>query len=818
MGIKRNIYILSVVLFFFSCTQEQNAQTPIHAVVSDVATNLPIEDVKIQLKNSNELYKSDSRGYFYLKANSNEDTQEFKGYFLLKNNILHSFFNTTFNIYIYDSLGKIYYQKNNASERDNISLNSLKSGSYFIKIYSQKGNYTYRLLIYQDKNQISKLKNNSQNSIQESDSIIFTKENYFTRKLGLNDFRFYNSVGIKLLKKKYDDDVNYFEELIDKNAFDMLAHQPSKTHLSGVQSLKAIFDTRKNILYYMNSKKYNLHYTFANELLEYDYSHNQFSYEQYTDNSKRYLFPITINYFKELDIYTFEFFASDGANCEDIYKVYRKIIRSSYLKDKLFFYTTNNSWKKCTAIKSIGANKLYEGQNYQALNIAEGYGYLKKIEVSDIPTTNLNKHDIVLTNGIPMDIPVIAGTITTEFQTPLSHINVLSHNRGTPNMALKNGFENSALNNLNGELIYLNVTTNSYQIRKATIEEATDFWNKNEPKDTIILDKDVSNYGIINLENSSIKDVNKIGGKAANFAEILNAFKHEGKTAPVPENYFAIPFYYYNKHIKSHGIDTFIENTINLPEFKANTTFRKTMLTKIRDTIKDAPLDEVLLAKVLSQMTADNRFTSYRFRSSTNAEDLKNFNGAGLYSSSSGKLNHDRKTPQRAIKKVWASLWNFRAFEERDYFKINHLSTAMGILVHRSFPDEDANGVVITKNIFNRNHAFVVNVQFKEISVVDADPGVIHDQVIIYTFSSNNNKYTLEYNTFSNVITDTSEHVMTDEELYKLADYLSIINIYFFNRVYDCKCDYIDFGLDVEFKVDSSIENRKIYIKQARPY
>jgi len=802
-------------IFFYS--QNSNSQTPIHAVVSDVVTNTPLENVKIQLQNSPTFYTSNSKGYFYLKIDSKENLEDFKGYFSIEGNTLYSFFNTTFNIYIYDSLGKTVYQKDNVLERNSTSLQNLKSGNYFIKIYSPKGNYTYRLLLFPDQHQISKLINSSRNSIQKTDSILFSKENYFDRKLALTDYRFYNRTGIKLLKNEYKN-LNYFEELIDRNAFKMLAHQPSKTHLSGVESVKAIFDSRKNTMYYINTKKYNLHYTFASEQLNYGYSHYQFSTEQYSNNNNRYLYPVTINYFKELDIYTFEFFASDGATCEDAYTVSQKIIQSSYLKDKLYFYTTNSLIENCTNIPVIGANELYEGQNYQALNIAEGYGYLKKIEITDIPSAVLEKHDIVLTNGIPFDIPVIAGIITTEFQTPLSHINVLSHNRGTPNMALKSAFEETILNDLNKELVCLKVATDSYEIRKATLEEATIFWNKNEPKDIITLDKDVNDYGLFQLDNASIEDVNKIGGKAANFSEIVKAFKRNGKTPPVPENYFAIPFYYYNEHLKEHGIDIYIENTLNQSEFKTNTTYRKTMLNKIRDSIINSPLDEELLTKVLNKMTSDDRFTSYRFRSSTNAEDLEGFNGAGLYSSYSGKLNDNKKTPSKAIKKVWASLWNFPAFEERDYFKIQHLSTAMGILVHRSFPDEDANGVVITKNIFNRNHAFVVNAQFKEISVVDADPGVIHDQVIIYTFSSNNNRYTLEYNTFSNVITNTSGHVLSDEELYQLGDSLSIINTYFYQRVYDCNCEYADFGLDIEFKIDSTIDYRTIYIKQARPY
>lgn len=814
---KLTIFVCYFVLCNLFCLQESNSQIPIHSIVSDVNTNTSLENVKIRLQNSQEFYKSNSSGYFYFIVNSTKDIQDFNGYFLIEENSLRSFFNTSFNIFIYDSVGRVIYQKNDVQERNNISLNNFTSGNYFINISSHKGNHTYRFLFYPNQSQISKSINNSRNSIQESDTILFSKEDYYDRKLALTDYRFYNKTGIKLLKKNYEN-LNYFEELIDKNAFEMLAHLPSKTHLSGIRSVKATFDSRKDIMYYMNSKKYDLHYTFSNEQLKYKHSHSQFIKEQYTNNPKRYLYPITINYFKELDIYTFEFFSSDGATCEEVYKIYQKIIKSSYLKDKLYFYTTNNVWKDCADIPTIGANDLYEGQNYQALNIAESYGYLNKIDVKDIASTELQKRDIVLTNGIPIDIPVLAGIITTEFQTPLSHINVLSHNRGTPNMALKNAFSDESLNNLNGELVYLNVSVDEYQIRKATIEEAINFWNNNEPKDEIILDKDLTDYGIVNLENASINDVNKIGGKAANFAEILKAFKRENQNAPVPENYFAIPFYYYNAHLKKYGTDIYIETILNQPEFKTNIAYRKLMLEKIRDTIKDSSLDDNLLAKVLNKMTSDNRFTSYRFRSSTNAEDLVGFNGAGLYNSYSGKLNHDKKTPQRAIKKVWASLWNYSAYEERDYFKINHLSTAMGILVHRSFPDEDANGVVITKNIFNRNHAFVVNVQFKEISVVNPDPGIINDQIIIYTFSLNDKKYTLEYNTFSNAVTDTSENVMTDHELYILADYLTIINTYFYSRVYDCQCDYNDFGLDIEFKVDSTIDFRKIYIKQARTY
>ena len=86
-----------------------------------------------------------------------------------------------------------------------------------------------------------------------------------------------------------------------------------------------------------------------------------------------------------------------------------------------------------------------------------------------------------------------------------------------------------------------------------------------------------------------------------------------------------------------------------------------------------------------------------RFRSSSNAEDLAEFNGAGLYDSKTGIPGDSKKTVENAIKTVWASLWNDRAFSEREFFNSNQQTVYTGILVHESFPEEISNGVVVTK-------------------------------------------------------------------------------------------------------------------------
>jgi phosphoenolpyruvate synthase/pyruvate phosphate dikinase len=417
-------------------------------------------------------------------------------------------------------------------------------------------------------------------------------------------------------------------------------------------------------------------------------------------------------------------------------------------------------------------------------------------------------------NGIPNDVSVVAGIITTEFQTTLSHINILSHNRHTPNMALKDGWTNPLLDTLLGELVFLKVESDSFYIRKANIDEATAFWNQREPQTPVVLQKDTETSGLIELGSQSISSVKTIGGKAANLAELVIL-----DSIPLPEDYFAIPFYYYQQHIAVHGLDTLIQNMLADEAFRSNQEYRSSKLAQLRQLIIAAPLDPALTAAVLNRIQNFGNFDAYKFRSSTNAEDLESFSGAGLYDSFSAKKGSSSKTVDKAIKQVWASLWNLRAFDERDYYKIDENSVAMGVLVNRSFPNEDANGVVITRNLYNGNHGYIINVQYKEYSIVYPEPGIITDQIITYTINLNNQKYTIEYLTQSNLPELGGQTVLTDDEIYELADYCTRIkNHYYYDLPNNCNCGYESFAVDIEFKLDSEVENRKIYIKQARIY
>jgi phosphoenolpyruvate synthase/pyruvate phosphate dikinase len=265
------------------------------------------------------------------------------------------------------------------------------------------------------------------------------------------------------------------------------------------------------------------------------------------------------------------------------------------------------------------------------------------------------------------------------------------------------------------------------------------------------------------------------------------------------------------------------------PGIVGNTSELKVRLLAIQAKMEAFPVNPELLLMVDAKVLKTSPSKRMRFRSSTNAEDIEGFNGAGLYESRTGIVGDPAVSVEKAIREVWASLWNFRAFQEREYYRIDHMKCAMGLLVHRSFPDEQANGVAITKNLYRPNYyGFVINVQKGETSVVSPPPGVECDQLICYSDSDVDfykNKRIIEYITYSNQ-TD-GKPVLTEDEVILLTEQLAEIKRHYYQQKrggYEFDAGYSEeainaynrFALDLEFKFDGP--DRILYIKQVRPY
>ncbi len=807
LNLIKHILISSLILFsIFTQSQEKY-----EGEVFDLGTRSIIPEVSINASQSGITAYTDDSGYFSIYLNSSPilPSGHIDGC-AVSNNTVYWNLDGEVLIRMHSLNGKMVFTEKSGSS-GSMKIPVPNTGYYLLSITSSTQQINFLLLSNGQNLQLVKAKSLSDPRPLNDSSLLISMPGYYPREIALGATSEYMQIG--LLKQSYED-LGYFTELLNYEAFYMLHSSPPVTNYGEVQSIKVLYDFTQDEIYYTNVKKYSSHYSFAEDILGYDKGTVNFFYSQYGTHSSRFLNLFTINYHTNIDIYVFMFASLDLISCEGVEETLHKVLETSYFGDKLYFYANNQRWEECPDIPMITSEELYLGQNYQPLNLEENYGYLRQVDIQELSGVYLGRHDIVLLNGIPNDLSVVSGIITTEFQTALSHINILSHNRQTPNMALKDGWENPKIDSLMGALVFLKVEADSFFIRTANIEEATAFWESREPHTPVILEKDIETTGLIELSNANFYSVKTIGGKAANFAELVNL-----GNIPVPENYFAIPFYYYQQHIQNYGIDTIIDQLLYDEEFFSNIEYRIEKLTSLRNLITQLPLDGELLAMLLARINNFNEFNAFRFRSSTNAEDLEGFNGAGLYDSYSAKKGHSSKTIQNAIRKAWASLWNIRAFDEREYFKIDHHSVAMGILVHRSFPNEDANGVVVTKNLYNNNHAYTINTQYKEYSIVYPEPGILHDQILCYTIDLQSIGYSLEYLTHSNIPELQGETVLTDEELYELADYCTIIKHHYYDNIpNNFNCEYEAFAVDIEFKVDSEVTNRKIYIKQVRIY
>ena len=311
-------------------------------------------------------------------------------------------------------------------------------------------------------------------------------------------------------------------------------------------------------------------------------------------------------------------------------------------------------------------------------------------------------------------------------------------------------------------------------------------------------------------------DANRVGGKAANYGELTHVRTPKGAKIPMPEGGFAIPFAFYQQHLERNHLLPFMQEVLAKAQTEKNTRLRGKILKKLEDTIKRCPIDPNLLVLIEKELKTTPQYTDFRFRSSTNAEDVPGFNGAGLYVSKTGSLTNEKKPIADAIRKVWASAWNIRAFDERENANINQKSVAMGVLVHRAFGDEAANGVAITRHLYRADYpANTINVQEGETSVVLPNDSVRCEQFILHKSGSitGTNGTTLEYVTRSSLT--GGKPVMTMAETVLLGEYLAAIKEHFYAQPQFSKnMNYNDFAMDVEFKLEA--KTRKLYIKQAR--
>ena len=438
--------------------------------------------------------------------------------------------------------------------------------------------------------------------------------------------------------------------------------------------------------------------------------------------------------------------------------------------------------------------------SFVSMNPGVGFGQLRIHSPDERPYPR----DIVIYETLPNELPRVAGIITTVQQTPLSHVNLRAIQNEIPNAYVQDATNHADISELIDGYVRYEVTESDWSIRAATPAEVEAHYAASRPTATQTPVRDLTVETITALSDVGFDDSDAFGVKAANVAE-LGTLGFAAGTVP---DGFAIPFYFYDEFMKANGLYDDIDAMLADEEFQVDFDVQDEMLDDLRDDIKDATTPQWIIDALTDMHAEFPEGQTLRYRSSTNNEDLPGFNGAGLYDSKTQKPDETEEDGiDKSLKQVYASMWNFRAFTEREFYRVDHTKAAMGVLVHPNYTDELANGVAVSFDPFyDLDDFYYVNTQIGEDLVTNPEAHSKPEELLV---STDNDYWVLA----SSNLVPSGQLLMSDDQLQQLAEHLKTIHDHF-EQLYDPGADE-PFAIEIEFKITS--ENI-LAIKQARPW
>lgn len=345
------------------------------------------------------------------------------------------------------------------------------------------------------------------------------------------------------------------------------------------------------------------------------------------------------------------------------------------------------------------------------------------------------------------------------------------------------------------------VTSSGWTMREAALDEVERFYTSSRPQAVQMPERDLEIRSIRPLAEIGFEDWRAFGVKAANLAVLGRLGLPQGT---VPEG-FAVPFLFYHEFMRQNGFYRRVEEMLADPDFQSDIDVQREELSKLRKLIRDATMPRWMIDALSELQASFAEGTSIRCRSSTNNEDLPGFSGAGLYDS---RTQHsDEGHMAKCIKQVYASLWNFRAFAEREFHRVDHLRTAMAVLAHPNYSAERANGVAVSFDPLTGSHdGFYVNTQLGEDLVTNPAAFSTPEEIILRPGAEHTLLAT------SNLLPDGGRLLRT-EQLDLLRSHLEVIHEAF-AALYDPPAGE-PFAIEIEFKITW---DDRLAIKQARPW
>jgi hypothetical protein len=557
-------------------------------------------------------------------------------------------------------------------------------------------------------------------------------------------------------------------------------------------------------VYYINSKNHPRHlffyYAVGVDYINGDLTNGEIIYhpEEVADDGT-------------LGVFTFAYSEGFGRDFEVIQKTNELLAANMpFLKNNLSYFVTLNGEENylenqalfdVSRVAVLFESDVYSDIDFLPINPAEGYGRFRVMDLEETP----GARDVVLYEALPNTLPRVAGIVSSFIQTPLSHVNLRAIQDNIPNAFIKDPLTNGAISALVDTYVHYEVTADAYILEAATIEEVNAWHDANRPTEIQKPPLNLSYTEILPLEKIDFKMSDGFGAKCTNIATML-AFGFPENTTP---NGFGVPFYFYQEFMKHNGFFERVRAMMANTEFQTILEVREDMLKDLRKDVKKAEMPQWMLDALQEMHNSFPVNSSVRVRSSTNNEDLPGFSGAGLYDSKTQKPDEGHMS--KSIKQVYASMWNFRAFEERDYYRVDHFLASMGALCHLNYKDEKANGVGVTTDpIYNSEDTFYLNTQVGEDLVTNPDALSIPEEILMNRYSTDENDFVVVRRSNQ---TENGALVMEEQYLNQLRDYMNVIHDEF-AILYNAEGNEA-FAMDIEYKVTAQDQ---LIIKQARPW
>jgi hypothetical protein len=501
----------------------------------------------------------------------------------------------------------------------------------------------------------------------------------------------------------------YVDKIPDKETFEAFSKE-----LGGERFAKFVLDMKTDAIYYFDVNVYPVHKDFIFGAL-YKKPKTPAAVRvvdrNYHETKPDFMMCYVVHHVS-VDQWTFAYWAGDKATSAHVQRAYKRIKETFYGADKIRFRPDSDHQvkvaKATAGVPFVLNDELYKAQEYAAFNEGTSVGKLR-IVPEEIPEDQLTfaPDEIVVLKAVLSDITPVAGIVSETFSTPLSHLSLRAKGWKIPNIGLKEA--QSKLKELDGKLVYFEAKGTSHAIRPATEAEITANQAKRAAIPKVTIPKaDLVADDLRMLDKMRAPDEVIFGPKSSNLGEIIH-----GKVAnmKVPPG-FGIPFRFYKEHLEANGIDNALTALLEDPAVQKDANLRKAKLEALRRSIETAPFSPDLRRKVEAALGELGPLTQSVFvRSSTNAEDLGTFSGAGLHETKPNVKGLDAVC--EAIKAVWASTWTLRAYDARAFAGIDQKmvfgsalvqvgvpATAAGVVatVHPTDPDDDKNFTINAKS------------------------------------------------------------------------------------------------------------------------